>query len=165
MIAERQVTDARIAFAPSLGVSTQVGYASEVTLGPNTTWLFGATVTLPIYEGGLRQAALRDAIAASVQARQALQSLRIGAMIEAARATRAVAVDTSARDVAKQQRDLAARIDTRTRDGYARGVGTSLDLVTSAQALRQAEINLALLEFQLAQACAGAVLVTAECVY
>ena len=67
--------------------------------------------------------------------------------------------------MAKEQRDLAARIDGRTREGYASGLGTSLDLVTSAQALRQAEINLVLLDFQLAQARAGAILVTAECLY
>ena len=75
------------------------------------------------------------------------------------------AVDTAARDVAKQQRDLAARIDARTREGYAKGLGTSLDLVISAQALRQAEINLVLLDFELAQARAGAVLANAECMY
>jgi multidrug efflux system outer membrane protein len=86
-------------------------------------------------------------------------------MIEVARASRAISVDTAARAVAKEQRDLAARIDARTREGYARGVGTSLDLVTSAQALRQAEINLVLLDFELAQAQAGAVLANAECIY
>jgi hypothetical protein len=37
--------------------------------------------------------------------------------------------------------------------------------VTSAQALRAAEINLVLIEFQLAEARAGAVLANAECVY
>ena len=50
-------------------------------------------------------------------------------------------------------------------EGYAQGLGTSLDLVTSAEALRQAEINLALLDFQVAQARANAVLTNAECVY
>ena len=41
----------------------------------------------------------------------------------------------ASRDVAAQQRDLARSIDARTREGYARGFGTSLDLVLSAQAL------------------------------
>jgi outer membrane protein TolC len=86
-------------------------------------------------------------------------------MIETARATRAVSVDTASRDVAREQRDLAKRIDERTRQGYATGIGTSLDLVTSAQALRQADINLVLLDFSLASARAGAVLANAECVY
>jgi multidrug efflux system outer membrane protein len=108
---------------------------------------------------------MRDAKAAADQAMQDLAALRIQAMIENARAQRAIAVDTAERDVAQQQRDLAARVDQRTREGYAAGLGTSLDLVTSAQALRDAEINLVLLQFQVAQARAGAVLVNAECVY
>jgi hypothetical protein len=37
--------------------------------------------------------------------------------------------------------------------------------VTSAETLRDAEINLALLDFQVAQAQANAVLTNAECVY
>ena len=67
--------------------------------------------------------------------------------------------------MAQEQRYLAARVDARTRDGYARGLGTSLDLVTSAQALRLADINLAVLDFQVAEAHANAVLANAECVY
>ena len=164
-IAKRAVTDAKLLFAPYAGVVSQAAYQSAATLGPQDTWSITATITLPLYDGGLRYGAMRDAKAASDQALQALTSVRIEAMFEAARAARAINVDTAARDVAKQQRDLAARIDQRTRDGYASGVGTSLDLVTSAQALRAAEINLALLDFQLAQARAAAVLVNAECVY
>jgi outer membrane protein TolC len=164
-IAEREITDAKLRFAPTLGLASQAGWASEATLGPTETWSVTAMLNLPLYDGGLRYGALRDATAAAEQARLALTALRIQATIEATRAARAIGVDTSARDVAKQQRDLAQRIDARTREGYARGVGTSLDLVTSAQALRQAEINLALLDFQLANARAEAILVNAECVY
>lgn len=71
----------------------------------------------------------------------------------------------ASRDVAREQRDLAKRVDGRTREGYARGFGTSLDLVVSAQALRQAEIDLAVQEFQLDEARANAVLANAECLY
>jgi outer membrane protein TolC len=164
-IAERQVTDAKLLFLPSVAIGSTASHASEVALGPNDTWTVGATLTVPLYDGGVRYGAMRDAKAAVDQARAALATTRVDAMIEVARASRAIAVDTAGRDVAKQQRDLAARIDARTREGYAKGVGTSLDLVTSAQALRQAEINLVLLEFELAQARAGAVLANAECVY
>jgi outer membrane protein TolC len=164
-IAQRQIEDAELLFAPSLGVGSTAGYASAVTLGPRATWALGATLTVPLYDGGVRYGALRDARAVAEQARDALASVRVEAMIEVARATRAIAVDTAARAVAQEQRDLAARIDARTREGYAKGVGTSLDLVTSAQALRQAEINLVLVDFELAQARAGAVLANAECVY
>ena len=164
-IAERRVKDAELLFAPSLAVGSTVGYASEVVTGPNTTWSVGATLSVPLYDGGARYGAIRDARAAGDQARDDLASVRVAAMIEVARASRAVVVDTASRDVARQQRELAARVDARTREGYAKGVGTSLDLVTSAQALRQVEINLVLLEFELAQARAGAVLANAECVY
>jgi len=164
-IAQRQITDAELLFAPSLAISSTAGYASTVTLGPNDTWSIGATLAVPLYDGGARYGAIRDARAAAAQARDALASVRVEAMIEVARASRAVAVDTAARNVARDQRELAARIDARTREGYAKGLGTSLDLVTSAQALRQAEINLVLLDFELAQARAGAVLANAECVY
>ena len=86
-------------------------------------------------------------------------------MVSAARTKRGVDTSRADRDVAKTERDLAERIDMRTREAYARGRGTSLDLVTSAQALRLAEINLAILEFQLAEARADAVLENAECAF
>ena len=164
-MSRRSSRDAKLRFAPTVAVGSQLAYASEATLGPNTVWNFTATLSVPFYDGGARYGAIRDATAAAEQARDALTTLRVDALIEAARATRAVTVDTQARDVAKQQRDLSQRIDERTRKGYASGLGTSLDLVTSAQALRAAEINLVLLDFQLAEARAGAVLVNAECVY
>jgi outer membrane protein TolC len=164
-LADRQITDAKLRFSPTIALNSQAGWASAATLGPSETWSFTAMLNVPLFDGGVRYGALRDSRAAAAQARQALTSLRVQAMIEAARAGRAISVTTAARDVARQQRDLAQTIDARTREGYAKGVGTSLDLVTSAQALRQAEINLALLDFQLAQARAGAVLANAECVY
>lgn len=164
-LADRQINDVKLQFAPTLGVNAEAGYASASTLGPNTTIELGATLTIPLYDGGARYGQLRDAKASALQARDELTSVRIAAMIENARAQRAVSVDTASRDVAKEQRDLAQRVDTRTREGYIAGVGTSLDLVTSAQALRAAEINLVLLDFQLAQARAGAVLSNAECMF
>src|SRR5215468_8212483 len=117
-IAERQIEDAELQFAPSLAVGSTAAYASAVTLGPKATWALGATLTVPLYDGGARYGALRDARAAAEQARDALASVRVEAMIEVARATRAIAVDTAARAVAQDQRDLAARIDARTREGY-----------------------------------------------
>lgn len=164
-LANREITASELRFAPIVNVGSQAVAASAATLGPTDSWEVAATITLPLYDGGLRYGAIRDARAATDQALQALAALRIEALIESARAARAVSVDTAARDVAKEQRDLAARVDDRTRQGYASGLGTSLDLVTSAQALRQADINLALLDYQVAQARADAVLVNAECVY
>jgi len=164
-VAERGVHDAELMFAPYIGLSSQLSSANTAILAPLTTWNAQAVLTLPLYDGGVRYGAMKDSHAALEQARQALVSARINAVVSAAQASRGVAVYEASREVAQQQRDLAARIDQRTRDSYARGAGTSLDLVVSAQSLRQAEINLVLLEVQVGQARASAVLTNAECVY
>jgi outer membrane protein TolC len=164
-IARRQVHDAELELSPTLSVSSQGGYSSQVSFGPKTQWLVQGVVTLPFYDGGARYGRRRDAIAAEEQARQALVATRVNAVIDSARADRNVGVTQASRDVAQAQRDLADRVDQRTRAGYADGFGTSLDLVTSAQNLRQAEINLVLRKFDLGKARANAVLADAECLY
>jgi outer membrane protein TolC len=58
-----------------------------------------------------------------------------------------------------------ASVDQHTREGYAVGVATSLDLVTSGQALRAADINLAMLEHEYARAHTLAILSIADCTY
>jgi outer membrane protein TolC len=164
-LAQRRVTDAYLQISPYLNVGSQLAYTNEPVLAPNTAWSLQGTVVVPFYDGGARYGAMRDARAALEQARAGLVAARVNAIVGSAQAAREVGVVKASRDVAARQRDLAASVDRRTREGYAHGLGTSLDLVTSAQALRQAEIDLALLDFQFAQARANAVLVNAECVY
>jgi outer membrane protein TolC len=164
-LAKRGVRDAELLFAPYLGVESQYSLSNVAVLGPKKDFDIGATITLPLFDGGARYGTLRDARAQLEQSREALVTARLNAVVNSAQALRLVGVRQAARDVAKQQRDLAKRIDDRTRDGYAHGLGTSLDLVTSAQALRQAEIDLAILDFQVAEARADAVLTNGECLY
>jgi multidrug efflux system outer membrane protein len=164
-IAERIVTDADLQFAPFLVLGSQASSATAATLGPLTTWNFQASLNLPLYDGGARYGARRDSRAALEQARQALVTTRLAALVSAAQAQRAVSVYKASREIAQAQRDLAARIDRRTRESYAQGAGTSLDLIVSAQSLRQVEINLVLLQVEEAEARANTVLANAECVY
>ncbi len=165
LLSRRTTESALLAPLPTLGVIAQATYMSAPILAPNGTVAFEAVLTIPFYDGGARYGQLRDARAAEDQATQALEQTRINAVITSARAKRSVEVSRADRDVSKTERDLAQRIDLRTRDAYARGRGTSLDLVTSAQALRLAEINLAILDFQVAEARAAAVLENAECTF
>lgn len=164
-VSERQIKDAELQAVPVLSVVSQLTYATTVTIPPPTTWNIQGVLTVPFYDGGIRYGMLRDNRAQAEQARQALVSARLAAIVESARAERSVGVYEASRDVAREQRDLAKRVDARTREGYARGFGTSLDLVVSAQALRQAEIDLAVQDFQLDEARANAVLANAECLY
>jgi multidrug efflux system outer membrane protein len=164
-VAERGVTDADLMFAPSVSVGSQLARASEAVLNPLTTFNVEALLNIPLYDGGARYGARKDRLAALEQARQALVAARIAAFVSATQAQRSVAVYETSRTVAQEERDLARTVDSRTRDGYARGAGTSLDLVVSAQSLRQAEIKLVLLEVEVGQARANAALANAECVY
>jgi outer membrane protein TolC len=164
-VAERGVHDAELMFSPSISVGSQLARATAAVLAPLTTFNAEAVLSVPLYDGGVRYGALRDSRAALEQARQELVTARIHAVVSAAQAERSVSVYEASRQVAQEQRDLAARVDQRTRDGYARGAGTSLDLVVSAQSLRQAEINLVLLEVEVGEARASAVLANAECFY
>jgi outer membrane protein, multidrug efflux system len=164
-VAERRVHEADLLFSPTLSVSSQFADNNVAVLGPKRTWDVQGVFNVPLYDGGARYGALRDARAAAEQARQNLIATRLNAIVGSAQAQRLVGVRQAARDVSKRQVDLDQRIDDRTRNGYANGLGNSLDLVTSAQDLRQAQIDLALLEYQVAEARADAVLTNAECLY
>ena len=164
-LAERGVTDADLLFAPSLVLGAQAQAATASTLGPLNTWSVQAAINLPLYDGGVRYGARKDAKAILEQARQALISTKVAAIVSTAQAQRGVGVATLTRDIAKNERDLAERVDHRTRDSYRQGAGTSLDLVLSAQALRQAEIRLVVLEVQVSEARADTALANATCVY
>ena len=72
-------------------------------------------------------------------------------------------VAEAARDIAVRARDLAQESDRLTRRSFEVGSGTSLELVLSAGALRQAELQLVLREFQLQEAKVTAFLAEAAC--
>lgn len=166
-VAQRLVNDIWLQFAPTLTLQSQLSAADRpLYYGyPNTLWNLQAVLAVPLWDGGARYGARRDARAQVDQAAQALAQARIAAYFDIAQRDRAVSVTATARDFAQAQRDLASSIDVRTRDAYAKGLGTSLDLVTSGAALRQSDLNLAVLQLQAAQARVDAVLSQAECLY
>lgn len=165
VIAERNVHDAELLFSPSIALSSQFADSNVAVLGPTKTWDIAAALTVPFYDGGARYGALKDAHAALEQARASLVEARLNAIVGSETAQRLVGVRQSALEVSRRQVDDAQRVDDRTRSGYASGLGTSLDLVTSAQNLRQAQIDFALLQYQVAEARADALLTNAECLY
>jgi outer membrane protein TolC len=164
-IAIRKVHEAELLFSPTIAVGSQYQLNNQAVLGPTRTWDVQGVINFPLYDGGARYGALRDARAAEEQARQNLIITRLNAIVGSQTAQRLVSVREAAREVSKRQVDLDQRIDDRTRNGYANGFGNSLDLVTSAQDLRQAQIDFALLTYQASEARADAVLTNAECLY
>lgn len=163
-VARRARTDVKLQFSPTVNLQS-AAQTTTVNTGaaPNTTWNIQAVLSVPLFEGGARYGNLRVTGAQELQAAERLEAQRRVATIEVARARRAVSVAEDRQKVAAAARDLAAENDRLTRASYQEGRGTSLELVVSAQALREAEIQLALRDFDVVQARVQAVLALSTC--
>jgi outer membrane protein TolC len=162
-VASREVGDIQTEFLPTINAQSSLAETSVAAAVPNPTWNIQAVLSWNIWDGGLRYGALRNAHVDEDEANQTLISLRRNAQIQLVQAQRGVPVAEASRKVAADARALAAEVDRLTQVGYMSGQGTSLELVTAASALRAAEIQLALQDFQLVQARVLALLQLANC--
>lgn len=164
VLADREVGDVWWQFAPTVFAQTTLATTSlDNGVSPVTTWNIQAVLNVPLWEGGARYGLLKNAHVDVDEAENRLIALRRSVDIELAQTRRAVDVAEESRKVAASERQLAADADRLTRAGYLEGQGTSLELVVAAQALRQAEVNLALREFDLVRARIQALLSAANC--
>jgi len=165
-VARRRVDDVYYLFLPTLNAQSSASYAAAIpsSAGPTiSSWNIEAVLSLPLWDGGVRYGSLRQTRALEDEARQTLESTRRQAAVQVEQARRSVTVAESSELVAKNARALAAENDRLTRTGYIEGQGTSLELVTAAAALREAEITLALRQFDLVKARVTAILALANC--
>jgi outer membrane protein TolC len=168
LVAKRNVDDVYYQFLPTLTAQSNLAYSNAGVSGDfattaTSTWNILGILSVPLWDGGLRYGALRQTRALEDEALQSLESLRRQAIIQVEQARRDVGVAEDARKVAAAARALAAETDRLTRVGYVEGQGTSLELVIAAAALREADITLALREFDLVKARVLAVLALANC--
>lgn len=165
-VAERGIRDAQYQFLPTIGAQSSLATTSlDTGAAPKTTWNIQGVLSVPIWDGGIRYGQLRDTEAQRTQAEARLEAIRRTAVIQLEQARRGVMVAEQSRKVASDTRALAAETDRLTRTAFREGRGTSLELVSAAAALRQAEINLALREFELVRARVLALLALADCNY
>jgi outer membrane protein TolC len=144
--------------------STLSSTTADVGSGtPRTTWNVSAVLSIPIWDGGARYGALRSARALREEATLQVEAARRGATVGVAQAGRGIPVAEAALDVAREARRLAAGVDQLTQTAYRAGQGTSLELVLAASALRQAEVELALREFEVVRARLEALFALARC--
>jgi outer membrane protein TolC len=164
-IARRQQTEVDQGFLPTLSLGSTLGttVTDSANSQPRNTWNVQAVLNVPIWDGGARYGARRNAAAVSDQNAASLEALRRNSSVALVQARRSVLVAEESRRVAQEARDLALEVDRMTRLAYQTGKGTSLDLVTSAEALRQAEVSLALQELGLVQARINSLLTLANC--
>ncbi len=165
-LAERGAGDAKRQFLPTINLQSTLGTTSiDTGASPRTTWNIQGVLSVPIWDGGARYATMRTADVDIARATQRLEAVRRQATIEITQARRAVDVAQQSREVALRSRDLAAETDRLVRISYQEGRGTSLELVAAATTLRQAEITLALREFDVVKARVAAVISLSNCEY
>ncbi|MCB9730596.1 MAG: TolC family protein [Deltaproteobacteria bacterium] len=155
---------ARAGYLPRVAISTEA-VAATTDPGPFTLggWSIVALLSVPIWEGGFRGGLVEERAALVDQAQQREVELRRTFDVELARARRSESVARSLLDATTRARDLAAETDAMTRRSFTMGRATSLELVQSATALRQAELNLALREYEWVNARLDAWLTEARC--
>jgi outer membrane protein TolC len=163
-IAERQVTDALLQTVPTADVFTTVtGSTVELQNREHLTWVIGASLTVPFYDGGIRYGTMHRAEAEAEQSRTLLEETKRQANVEVSRSERQARVADEQRDIAAQRRDIAREAARLTTIAFEQGAATSFELVETARDERNAELELVLREFDVLQARIVANLSRATC--
>lgn len=161
-LAQSSVTDVKWQFSPTITAQSTLAGVSYSVL-PNPLWNIQAVLSVPIWDGGARYGMLRSANVDADEAEQNLIAVRRDVSVEVAQAIRGVKVATAQRQVDVDARETAAQTDQLTQLAFRTGQGTSLELVIAAAQLRQAEINLALGDFDLVKARVAEMLSRSNC--
>ena len=144
---------------PAIGLGTFLTF--DLLPGQNRDPL--REVMRRFWDGGGRYGALRDANAAAEQAEARRQATERAGHVDVARTRRQVEVADQSRALAQKALEQAEKVDALTRKAFDAGLGTSLELVTAASALRQQQLNLALREYDVLRARVVALFALADC--
>jgi outer membrane protein TolC len=162
--AERRREQARAGYYPTLDLTTSAfAFTTDPAPGRVATWTVGLSLTVPLWEGGLRDGLIAERRAAETVARLDAEDARRTARIEIARSRRGDGVSRALVDAATESRTLAGRVEALTRRSFEIGRATSLELVQSAGVLRQADLTLTLRQFDLEAARIDELLMEARC--
>lgn len=163
-VAKRNLRNTYYSFVPVLTGQSTLSATTAVNTGyPNPTWSIGAALSVPLFDGGTRLGTIKSQEAAEDIAAQQLEGLRRQDIIQVEQAQRGIEVAETTHKVAIEQRNLASQNDEMTQTLYARGVGTSLDLVTASEAHRQAEQSLVVAELNVVKARLTAIMALSTC--
>ncbi len=156
---------ARAGYLPTVDLTTSVSaFTTDPAPGQIPSWSLALVLRVPIWEGGQRAATLAERAAAEAEAVAVTADVRRAARVEFTRARRGGEVAGALVATAAEARALAEKIDAMTRRSFEIGRATSLELVQSAAALRQAELTLSLREFARQGAQIDALLTESRCV-
>ncbi len=165
-LVQRSIETIDRGYWPTVDASSTMAYWSRDTSTPNrqqVTWTIGAVLNWRIIDGGLRHAQHRAQTAQVSLATQDLIDTERQAALEIEQSTRAIEVAQANLQQAARASELSAETLRLARIAFVNGTGTSFELVEAQQQQRQAEIDLAVREFQLIRARLAALLAMANC--
>ncbi len=163
-LTQRNIHSVELSFLPTLQAqSTIASTTADVGMSPRTTWNLQAVLAVPIWDGGVRYGSLRSTRALRDEAAYDVEAKRRGISLEIAQAGRATRVASQALTVARGSERLAVEADRLTQLAFRAGQATSFELIATAGAVRQAEVNLVLKEFELVSAKVQALMVLSHC--
>jgi outer membrane protein TolC len=165
-LAERNVESIDRQFLPTVDFVSNLDYVSverQSANGKHVTWTIGGLLTWQLYDGGLRYGTREVNQAQERIAREQLSAARRQAKIEVQQADRSVQVARSNLAVSMQSREIARQSARLSRIAFVQGQGNSFDLVDAARRLREAELDVAVKEFELVRAQIAALLARAAC--
>ncbi len=164
--ARRNLATTWLNFLPTITAQSQLATSTfALPSAPPTTWNVQGILSVPFFDGGSRYGSMHNARAQVDIAEQNLEALRRQATVQVTQARRSIEVADRSREIASTARELAIENDRLIRIGYQEGQNTSLELVLAATALREAEINFALREFDTVSARIAALLTLSTCTY
>lgn len=165
-VARRNVKSIDWQYLPTVDFVSDLNYIDVTRYSPNgkhVTWTIGGLLTWQLYDGGVRYGQ-REANEGSLRvAKENLAEARRQAKVEVAQAQRAVRVAEANLAVSTRSRDLAKKNAKLSRLAFINGTGTSFDLVDAAKRLREADLDLAVKQFEVVRARIAALLALASC--
>lgn len=165
-VARRNVNSIDWQYLPTVDFVSDLNYVDVARYSPNgkhVTWTIGGVLTWQLYDGGIRYGEREQNEGALEVARQNLAEARRQAKVQVIQAERAVRVAQANLTVSQRSDDLAKKNAKLSRLAFINGTGTSFDLVDAAKRLREADLDLAVKQFEVVRARIAALLALATC--
>jgi outer membrane protein TolC len=165
-VAERNVRSVDFLYVPTVDFLSNLNWTSNERASPNgkhVTWTIGGLLTWQLYDGGLRYGTKAVNHATKRIAEETLTTTKRQARVEVQQAQRAVEVAKQNLAVSTKSRELAAESARLARIAFVAGHGTSFDLIDADRRLREADLDLAVKEFELVRAQIAALLAVSAC--
>jgi len=142
-IAARLKTDAWAQFAPTFNINADARYnnPSVATTGEKDTWSISLALSLPLYDGGFRYVALKDADSQLRQAKAQTRSQGVSIEDELRRAMLELSSAHALRDEAEQALAASRENEKLVRAQFDAGTAAQVEVSDAESALFQSESN------------------------